>query len=273
MKLKMLAAALALAFAGSASATLETSTSATGSGLFLTAWGTNGTGQQVTYFRDLGMELDDIAVNPNAFSQGLQASFLNVNYSFSSGGTSLFTSTFSDVADVRWTVTAIRAGATGQLVETASGMIFPTTYSTAQWNALGSKVAGLITSANNNLGAGVEAVQIGGSAGNANVATTWGPDLGGTLGGGGRVAATTGFATGYADAAATPFYVLAQRTNTAALAAILDTTVGSQGKWWLQSDGTLKYGYNVAAIPEPSTYAMMGLGLFALGAAARRRKG
>jgi len=38
------------------------------------------------------------------------------------------------------------------------------------------------------------------------------------------------------------------------------------------SAGTLTINYTVAAVPEASTYAMMGLGLLGLGAVARRRK-
>ena len=35
---------------------------------------------------------------------------------------------------------------------------------------------------------------------------------------------------------------------------------------------TFTFGYTVAALPEPATYAMMLLGLGALGSVARRRK-
>jgi hypothetical protein len=44
---------------------------------------------------------------------------------------------------------------------------------------------------------------------------------------------------------------------------------GNVGSWLLSDNGSLVY--SVAAIPEPSTYAMLGAGLLMLGAIARRR--
>lgn len=47
-----------------------------------------------------------------------------------------------------------------------------------------------------------------------------------------------------------------------------DTSVSPDGRW---DSGTLTFG-NVNVVPEPATYGMMGLGLLAVGAFARRRR-
>ena len=50
---------------------------------------------------------------------------------------------------------------------------------------------------------------------------------------------------------------------------IEDGTGGTASSTWRIDDVTLQ----LVAVPEPSTWAMLAIGLVALGAAARRRKG
>jgi hypothetical protein len=49
----------------------------------------------------------------------------------------------------------------------------------------------------------------------------------------------------------------------------MDELPGADAIW---NSATFTFGYSIAAVPEPSTYAMMVLGLGAIGAVARRRK-
>jgi hypothetical protein len=49
----------------------------------------------------------------------------------------------------------------------------------------------------------------------------------------------------------------------------MDDLPGADAIW---NSATFTFGYTVAAVPEPSTYGMMLLGLCAVGAAARRRR-
>ena len=49
----------------------------------------------------------------------------------------------------------------------------------------------------------------------------------------------------------------------------IDSLPGADAVW---NSATFTFGYTVAAVPEPSTYGMMLLGLAAIGAVARRRK-
>jgi|GEM_PF-4085585 len=270
MKLKLLAVSMALAFAGNANAALTGLTDlTTGSSLFLTVWSDDGTNQK-TYERDLGLKLTDIA-NGVTLASGLKSTFLDPNFTFDNAGTSTFGTFFTGVSPtiINWSVTVGRSSSGGQVLTTLSTPNLPGTYSAAQWNSLTGKADAWVGQLNA-LGSGLENTNTGGTLNNANVQSSWGTALGNTLGTG-RFQNGVGFASSYSDLNAVGFYVLGQRANTVANAAIVDSVNSAQGKWWLSSDGGIHYAYSVAAVPEPSTYALLGAGLIVLGAVARRK--
>src|SRR5215467_10240441 len=150
-KVKVLAGAIALALsAGQAHAALSQDAATTGSSLFLAVW--NGT---TSYIRDLGIHLSDTltlgtAGNINTATGPSAAWTSNAGFTFTNAGDSLFTSTFSSLTGLNWTIFAEDSNASPNLPSNPGG--FVSGFSTGPGAIPFSKLSSALSRANSYIG-------------------------------------------------------------------------------------------------------------------------
>lgn len=290
MKIKALAVAVTLAVvAGPAAATIANSTVANGGvngngELFFSVWDTAGTADDLSddrsYTRDLGGALNDWATSANV--PVINAAKEAPGYNMGFGPDALLTSFLSatapaDFANLRWNVAAVdSSGRDRVLVTSNNGLPVP---NNADFKVLAQSGGDIYLGAVNVLpgqggpGDGQSVLNVGfnGSSiatladGSALASKSWGDNFGGRTGQlnvAGYIGEKLNFylftENGTAPAATAWSY---QYVNA------VDPTLPAY--WQLGNDGTLSY--QVAAVPEAETWAMMAAGLLMIGAVARRR--
>jgi len=277
--LSILAGALALALSGQASASLTQANTPGGSSLTLSVWDSVlGLG----YTRNLGFVLNSFL--PSGFTtlpndgtvtgtavMGDKTPAAGLNLSFP--GDALFGSTFgqSDAANISWNIVAVdnQSSAGSGL----SRVITTTNGSPGTTNAGMGLIGGGYTTYTNAL---LAQTTIGSVSVNSAAITdsslesfagrpTWGGPLNGGL-------QQSSIGTGYGGTL--DFYYLA-RTQVSGVNSTLANKLqfaneAGPASWTLASDGTATYA--VSAVPLPAAVWLMGSGLVAVLAAARRRK-
>lgn len=250
--LKSVAAALVLA-ASAASASAAIDNGANGNGeLFFSAWD-----GQSSYSYDLNVSIDAFETNKNA--SGL------LNLSYGSDFTSSFSSWLStaNTASLKWNILATDTAGPRRILATVGAATLPATNFTA--DVLRTAATNIQSSVN-----AINTIMVGNSA----VTTSTGAaSYAGTMTNSyqklnfstaGSLAANT-FASGLVFEKTT--------ANATGLTAGVNTAYADEGtavRAWVGSDNILHIGA-VAAVPEPSEYALMLAGLGMIAAIARRR--
>lgn len=250
--LKSVAAALVLA-ASAASASAAIDNGANGNGeLFFSAWD-----GQSSYSYDLNVSIDAFETNKNASGQ--------LNLSYGSDFTSSFSSWLStaNTASLKWNILATDTSGQRRLLATVGAATLPATNYTAdvlRTAALNEQTA--INAINGTLvgnsGVTTSAAAASYAGTMASFYTRFNFNTTGTL-------AANSFNSGLAFEKTT--------ANATGLTAGVNTAYSDDGvavRAWLASDNTLHIGA-VAAVPEPSEYALMLAGLGMIAAIARRR--
>jgi len=283
-KLNVLAGAIALALsAGQAHAALSQDAATTGSSLFLAVW--NGS---TSYIRDLGLHLSDMlnlgtAGNINTANGPSTAWTSNAGFTFTNAGDSLFTSTFSGLTGLNWTIFAEDSGASPNVPSNPGG--FVSGFSTGPTAMPFSNVSSAITRANSYMGlvnnpanttCGTT-VSCTAPLGNAayagnNTGAGWGQSIAASLPAGNVVAGQDG-------AQSMPFWYI--RTDSAAghsnATPVLEFQFKNSqnaGMWSLDAAGDVTYTLAAAAVSEvplPGALWLFGSGLLALVGIGRRR--
>ena len=271
MKLKLIATLIGLAIAGGANAGINQS--ATGNGeLFFQLWDSNGTADlsdDRNYVRDLG-SLSNGTILGGALSNWASTAATPVLVAdkltpidpaiFTLGADANLTSFLaasSNVAGLRWNITAVDSSGTDRFLTTSSGISASQVpnytnlrgYATqadvflAKTTAIGSNESIVL----NGAGAGISA--FGGNVGGKATFTT-----------DGAVGDKLGFFLLYEKAAS--------GTGSSFMNQYKDAATGQALTWEFKGNGELVY----APVPEPESYALLLAGLGMIGAIARRRR-
>jgi hypothetical protein len=250
--LKSVAAALVLAAsAASASAAIENGANGNGE-LFFSAWD-----GQSSYNYDLNVSIDAFETNKNA--SGL------LNLSYGSDFTSSFSSWLStaNTAGLQWSILATDTVGARRILSTVATTLPATNSSATTLRTTATAVQTYVTAVNG--------VLVGNSAVTTNTAAS---SYAGKVGS--KVYNQFNFETaGTLAASSFDSGLTFQKTTVASAggaagvnAAYMDD--GAAVRAWIGSDKTLHIGA-VAAVPEPSEYALMLAGLGMIAAIARRR--
>lgn len=250
--LKSVAAALVLAAsAASASAAIDNGSNGNGE-LFFSAWD-----GQSSYSYDLNVSIDAFETNKNA--SGL------LNLSYGSDFTSSFSSWLStaNTASLKWNILATDTAGQRRILATVGSTVLPATNSAS--DVLRTAASNIQTTLNS-----VNQILVGNSA----VTTS------------SSAASYAGFMTGFytrfnfntagtlsANSFASGLTFEKTLGNASGFSAGTNNAYDDGGvavRAWLASDNTLHIGA-VAAVPEPSEYALMLAGLGMIAAIARRR--
>lgn len=276
MKIKLIATLLGLAIAGGANAAIDTSSAGNGE-LFFQLWDTNGTPDKAddrNYVRDLGSLTNGGALNNWASPTTSPTATLvadklvpQVGGIFALGADANLTSFLSgtsNVAGLRWNITAVDSSGTDRFLTTSSGITTAQSPTYTQLRTYASQGDIFLAGVNPALGA-QESVVLNGAAAGISV-------FGGNIGG--KTTGTGAFSTDGAVGDSLGFYLLSEKattgTTTKATLNQFSDASGNALTWQFKSDGSLTYA--VAAVPEPESYALFLAGLGMIGAIARRRR-
>ncbi|MEW6514320.1 MAG: PEP-CTERM sorting domain-containing protein [Pseudomonadota bacterium] len=275
LKLKLMAAAVALAASAGANAAITNSTSGNGE-LFFTIYDAgadlSSSADDRAYVRDLGSLVNGGLMNDwvsdITTTTGLAIPLNNQGFGtiFSVGADlnlSSFLSASTDLSRLQWNIAAGDNVGTDRVLTTATSISLAQIPTYTQFRSnFASKIDGYVGPYVNNAGI-PDAGSIVLSGAGAGLAA-WGNNFGGG-------SAFTN-AAGLGDSLG--FFVLSERatTGTVTKADVRQFMANSETamEWTLAANGELTYGA-VAAIPEPSEYALMLAGLGMLGFMARRR--
>jgi hypothetical protein len=276
LKFKLMAAAVALAASAGAHAaiTVETGTTVVGE-LFFTIYDvgtdTSSNADDRAYVRDLGSLLNggnitnwgSVATSPQVTLAADKQGFGTIYSIGADAGLSSFLAASTDTSRLQWNIAAFDTYGTDRVLTTAPSIVDPGQYT--GFRNLGT-TAGVYLAAINPFLTGESAVLSGADAS----ISLWGDNMAG------RTTTTPmSFTTTAGLGNSLNFYMLSEK-----VASLSPTTAVTQQQymadantamqWTLGNDGNLSYGA-VAAIPEPSEYALMLAGLGMLGFMARRR--
>lgn len=270
-KLKALAAAVMLASGSSAFAAIQDGSTGNGE-LYLTVWDTVGL---KSYTRDLGVFMNDFGTGNRAsggFTSVIDAATGTNSVRFSSASDAnwaTFVGTSNPTSFIYDVVAVDSVGGTGPdalrfLSTSTTALDWAGTGGNQQSNSLISQFVlqnDYINGVNQAIGANASVIQTAadnGYAGTAAKGTQWGTKS--NFISMGNVGSDLGF-----------YYITRGGTSPAGegISAAYGNAIGA-GSWNLATDGTLTF---TAPVPEPSTYAMMALGLVGLGAAVRKARG
>jgi hypothetical protein len=270
MKLKVLTAAVALACSGSALALTGPTDLTTGSSLWLTVWKGSGS-TATTYARELtavsgnGGTLSGMTNYPGAAPATIDSSWTsNSGFTYTNAGDTLFDTLFNAGDTVAWTIHAGALNAPSQNVSTFSvvdpaGAALLDSFTMSQIETKMDGYVGQLNTLGCNLNPSCNGTGNGAFFGGN--ATSWGTKIAGTLPGTFNQRINDTLAAGGGTDAA--FWLYAENQL------VRFKNDQFDGYWELFADGQVKY--TLQAVPEPSTWAMLGAGLLALLGVARRR--
>lgn len=268
INLKAIAAAVALAVSGSAFAAISDGSSGNGEG-FLSVWDPV---SQTSYVRDLGVLMNDFGT-ANRPTGGFSVNVDVAGFQFTSAADQTWADFVAgkDVGGMVYDVLFLDSvGTTAQdqlrYLVTSNNVTFPTASGTQQNNNSVSQMSILNSYLN---GVNQKLADPAMSAIYESTDAGYFQNFhGSTLGG-----KTTNFQTTASVGDSLDFWYITRSGAVTAAEAIGVQYANDIGaaQWQLAQDGTLTF---TAAVPEPSTYAMLALGLVGIGAAVRRnRKG
>lgn len=268
------AAAVSLAFTAPASAVIGVGDNA---GLFLEVYDIAGNS---SYVRDLGISINAFGTQnrPTGGFANIRDDQVSDAFSSTAGATwASFLATVSAPSNLRWDVMAIDGFGTSapdqlrRIFTSTADVVAALAPAGSQQNNSGVTNMNVVETAhvpglNALLGAGTEAFTTDPTnPGNYNQGK--GPNLAGGLGVAiGTTTAALGQSMGF-------YYMTRSGSVPSAegLVAAYKLATGEAWQWNLDPNGTLTYSVNVAAIPEPTTWALFAAGALMLGGIARRR--
>lgn len=277
-QMKLLAlAAMSLAMAAPAAHASIDNGSASGNGeLFFSLWSDNGTAStadDVSYTRDLGVKINDWASAVNA--PVLSAAKTTAGYVQSFTADSLLTSFLGAIpagANVHWNVVGVdNFGSAKRFVSTAAEgtSALPTQLASGSVNvytAISSFAGSVNTLADTQNGTPGSATTVN----NSNTAVYGdGVPYAGSVAWGTNLGSRTLFDTTGAIGTKLPFFLQYTVGTTGNASSKAFSTASADAYWTLNNAGALSY--NVAAVPEADTWAMLLAGLGMMGFIARRR--
>jgi hypothetical protein len=262
LKALVMAVASVAAIAAVAPASAAITTPSTGNGeLFFSAWDT---ATQSSYTRDLGLNFTTFSV-ATATASGFNASFA-VDSTFSTWLAGL-----TNPSLIKWNVVAADSVVNDRLM---------LTHDAANAVAANFATTNLNTAANNANTFVLATNLLGTHSSTANGSNTASVALNGngSYAGGSAFGSNFGNVAGIADSHTgfgSTFFSLLTTTASGGVTPATETlfsNAAGNSTWTLANDGTLTYdAMTVAAVPEPSTWAMLMVGLLGMGAVARRR--
>jgi hypothetical protein len=283
LKLKLIAAAIALVAASGANAGITVASAGNGE-LFFTIYDigadSGSSADDRLYVRDLGFGSLVNGVNIGAAINNWVSATTTAPLPLLEANKQGFGTIFSVAADtslasfisatgtpnlsrLQWNIVAGDTSGSDRILTTANSVISPN-YS--DFRTISSKVDVFLGTGGINVGLGAnESAVFSGAAASLNL---WGDKFGSNL---------PQFSNAAGLGASQGFFVLSERLASGSTTTIADVRQymadGSTAmQWTLENDGDLIYGATaVAAIPEPSEYALMLAGLGMLGFMARRR--
>lgn len=272
LKSKLIAAAIALVAASGANAAITNSQAGNGE-LFFTIYdiGANisDAADDRAYVRDLGSLLNggtmnlwtnnSVVTNPSPTLSADKQAFGTIFSIAADTNMSSFLTASTDTSRLKWNIVAADSNGTDRILTTASSISLAQTPTYTQFRTFAGGVDINLAAMNPAL-TGESALYSGGGAG----LIGWADTIGGR--------------TAYSNAAglggSNGFFLLSEKattgTTTKATVQQYMANETTAMEWTLAANGNLTYGA-VAAIPEPSEYALMLAGLGMLGFMARRR--